>query len=63
MTESVRTSTSLALLDKRLQQELSTASDRATEVMAIGSRMEGLAIQGYDDFTAHKKDTRKVTAG
>jgi len=28
----------------------------------IGSRTGGLAIRGYDAFTAHVKDTRKVTA-
>jgi len=62
-TKSVQTTTSPALPDKRSQQELSTASDGATVVTVIGSRTEGLAIQGYDAFTAHKKDTRKVTAG
>jgi len=39
------------------------ASDGATVVTAIGSHTEGLRIHGYDAFTAHKKDTRKVTTG
>jgi len=62
-TKLVQISTLPALPVKHSQHELSTASDGATEVMAIGSRTEGLAIQGYDAFTAHEKDTRKVTAG
>jgi len=45
------------------QQELSTANDRITVVTAIANHTEGLAIHGYDAFTANKKDTRKVTAG
>jgi len=61
-TKLVQTSTSLALPVKHSYQELSMASDGTTVVTAIGSRTEGLAIQGYDAFTAHKKDTRKVTA-
>jgi len=62
-TKLVQTSTSPALPIKHSQQELSTASDGATVVTAIGSCTEGLAIQGHDAFTAHEKDTRKVTAG
>jgi len=58
----VQTSTSPALPVKHSQQELSTASDGATVVTAIESHTEGLAIHSYDAFTAHKKDTRKVTA-
>jgi len=59
-TKSVQTSTSPALPVKRSQQELGTANDGATVGTAIGSRTGGLAIQGYDAFTAHEKDTRKV---
>jgi len=62
-TKLVQTSTSPALPVKYSLQELSTASDGATAVTVIRSHTEGLAIQGYDAFTAHEKDTRKVTAG
>jgi len=60
MTKLVQTSTSLALPVKHLQQELSTASDRATVVTANGSHTEGLAFHRYEAFTANK-DSRKVT--
>lgn len=40
----------------------STPSYAATVTTAIRSRKEGLATQGYDTFTAHEKDTRKMTA-
>ena len=61
-TKSVQTSTLPALPDKRSQQELNTASDGVMVATAIGSRTEGQAIQCRDAFTAHEKDTRKVTA-
>ena len=62
-TKLAQTSTLPALPVKHSQQELSRASDEATVVTAIGSHTVGLAIQGHAAFTAHEKDTRKVTAG